>query len=383
MASFEVRGNTVRAIVSLGNKQKLTQTFDTDRQARAWAKDMERRKALGQLSVASGLTVKDVFTVYEPIAANTDSGPKDLLRLAKFCETQLAKIALDQVTPHDVQVYVQERLKSIKASSVNRELNLMSAAFTYAVKNKRWISENPCHSVRRPADGPPRQRPLLTDAELEAISISGDYSANCAPITKVQRVVACFFLSMETGLRSGEILRLRPRDIEWEEATLYVHALEKGGRKGARSGQIKADRRVPLTQKALNILLQLVDAMPTEQEPKAGFSMPPYIVGMTDAQRDAHWRKVRDRAGVTDLRFHDMKHEAATRLCKHMDVIALSHAIGTKDIRLLRDTYYLNDAANIARQLPSSLSTFRQTHDRTAIGTAAHPPKPEPASLRN
>ena len=60
---------------------------------------------------------------------------------------------------------------------------------------------------------------------------------------------------------------------------------------------------------------------------------------------------------IEDLHFHDTKHEAATRLSKFLDVLALSHAIGTKDIRLLRDTYYNNDAARAAKLLPKQLST--------------------------
>lgn len=54
-----------------------------------------------------------------------------------------------------------------------------------------------------------------------------------------------------------------------------------------------------------------------------------------------------------------MKHEAATRLAGFIDVIALSHAIGTKDLKLLRDTYYNNDASRIAHSLPDSLAEHK------------------------
>jgi integrase len=74
-----------------------------------------------------------------------------------------------------------------------------------------------------------------------------------------------------------------------------------------------------------------------------------------DSQRDALWRKAVKQAGVKDIHFHDSKHEAATRLSKFIDVLALSHALGTKDVRLLRDTYYNNDAARSASLLPKKL----------------------------
>lgn len=61
-------------------------------------------------------------------------------------------------------------------------------------------------------------------------------------------------------------------------------------------------------------------------------------------------------AEIEDLKFHDTKHEVATHLCKFLDVIALSHALGTKNLKLLRDTYYKNDAKESAKLLPDRLA---------------------------
>lgn len=62
------------------------------------------------------------------------------------------------------------------------------------------------------------------------------------------------------------------------------------------------------------------------------------------------------RAGVVNLHFHDLKHEAATRLAPYLNVLALSHAIGTKVVRLLREVYYNNDASRSAALLPQQLT---------------------------
>ena len=149
-------------------------------------------------------------------------------------------------------------------------------------------------------------------------------------------------------MRSGEMLRLRPEDYHRDEKYIRVSATEKGGRKGSRSGKARnPGRDVPLTKRAIEILDQLL------LNPVKGS---PYIVGVTDGSRDALWRKARDQSGLDDLTFHDSKHEAATRLSKFLDVFQLSHAIGTKDLRLLRDTYYSKDVARAVAQLPDQLS---------------------------
>lgn len=366
MASFEQRGSTTRVVVSLGTGKKKTATFDTLAEAKAWAARQERRKALGQLSSTSGLTVRDVFEGYTDIAEQQDSGRENAMRLAKWSQDPLADMKLSALTTHDINEWIARRLTAVNektgapitGSTVNRELNLMSAAFTWAVKTRKWIAANPCSGANRPANNRPRHRPLLTPAELEAICITTGYAPDAELTTLTSRVGACFLLSLETGMRSGEVLRLRPQDYDKTHRVIHVTALEKGGRKSARSGRAAAPgRKVPLTERAVEILDQLLESMPEGQTPAPGLMHPPYVVGMNDSQRDALWRKARDKACIEDLHYHDTKHEAATKLSKFLDVLALSHAIGTKDLRLLRDTYYNNDAREMATRLPAQIGT--------------------------
>ena len=358
MASFEKRGSSVRAIVNFPDG-KRSATFDTMSEARAWATNLERQKQLGAIKNAKVRTVEDLILDYLPRSEMSDSGRWNKLRLTNFCNSSLAKVRLDEITPHHINEWITARLTEVKPGTVNRELNLWRSVFTHGVRTRKWLTVNPCQDAMKPPAGARRDRALLTPEEIEAIAISTGYQKNGALTTKLSRVGACFFLAMETALRSGELLRLRPQDYNREARTLYVHALERGGRKGTKSGTIQGSRWVPLTNRAIEILDQLLDSMPSGQLPKKHFSMPPYIVGLSDTQRDALWRKARDRSGVEDLHFHDLKHEAATRLAKFIDVIALSHAIGTKDLKLLRDTYYNNDATRIANSLPTSLSAHQ------------------------
>jgi len=356
MASFEKRGKAVRAIVRMAGGGKKTATFDTMAQARAWAREVERKKAVGASFAADGITVGDMLECYlDEAASKTDSAKWNTVRILAFLRDPLAQRPLADVITHDVDRWIARRLsnpsertgKPVSCATVNRELNLLSGAFTYAIRVRKWIRENPCHGANRPANGPPRDRRLLTPDEIRAICTACGYSEGAALTSMAARVGACFLLALETGMRSGEILRLRPDDYNRVDRTLFVSASEKGGRKGARSGYVKASRTVPLTLRAVELVDQLLQSMPAGQ---------PYIVGMTDQQRDANWRKYRDMSGVQNLHFHDAKHEAATRLCKFLDVIALSHAIGTKNLRLLRDTYYNNDAAHAATLLPERLA---------------------------
>lgn len=361
MASFEQRGNSWRAVVRLPGGGKATATFDTKAQAQAWADEQERRKAVGD--IRTGRTVRDLFTAYYDIAIKTDSGKWNGFRIMGWLDDPIAQVSLDTITTHDINEWIDRRSRQnsrttgqmLAPSTVERELNLMSAAFTWGVKVRKWLKANPCHGSHRPAAVPPRDRPLLTEQEREMIKTSAGVHEDPVLKTKTARVGACFLLAMETGMRSGEILRLRPADYRKDQRIVRVAALERGGRKGSRSGRMLSQRDVPLTAEAVRILDALLGSMPQDQEPAETFAYPPYIVGMSDSERDALWRQIRDRSGVGDLVFHDTKHEAATRMSKFMDVIALSHALGTKNLKLLRDTYYANDAERTARLLPEKL----------------------------
>lgn len=369
MASFEIRGNSIRAIVRFPGGKKKTATFDTRAEAEAWAAAQERSKSLGTARAGSNPTVGELFEAYLPVAEKHDAGRWNNYRLMRWLDDPLASKRLHDVLTHDINEWITRRSKDINeqtgkpitGATVNRELNLMSGAFTYAIKDRRWIDVNPCHGARRPGRGRPRKRPLLTSDEIKAICIATGYDADPQLSTLTARVGASFLLALETGMRSGEILRIRPADYLRSKRTIHVSATERGGRKSAKSGRSTTDpsRDVPLTARAKELLDQLLETMPEKQEPKDGFSEPPYIVGVDDRQRDALWRKARDRSGVENLTYHDTKHEAATRLSRFLDVLALSHAIGTKDVRLLRDTYYNDDAQRSAALLPDSLSGHR------------------------
>jgi integrase len=360
MASFEDRGNSVRAIVRLPGGAKKTSTFDTRLEAEAWADRMEKKKVLGLLkpSQAGGVTNEELFEAFlDAVASKSDSAKWNRLRLMKWCKDPLAAMRVGNTLTHDINEWINRSLakpnertgKVITGATVNRELNLMSAAFAYAVKDRQWITVNPCHGARRPEQGKRRKRVLLTPEEISAIRISTGYDSDPDLRTLTSRVGACFLLTLETGMRSGEVLRLRPPDYRREISTIHVAAIEQGGRKSSKSGRSLTDpsRNVPLTARAIELLDQLLRTMPKDQ---------PYIVGVDDVQRDSLWRKARDQAGVVNLHFHDTKHEAATRLARFIDVLALSHALGTKDVRLLRDVYYNDDAQRSAALLPAQLS---------------------------
>jgi len=100
------------------------------------------------------------------------------------------------------------------------------SVFTHGVRTRKWITENPCKDSIKPPAGARRDRRLLTKTEIEALAIATGYNKNTELLTKTARVGACFFLAMESALRSGEILRTGAN--RWSQSVAGAWWLRRG-----------------------------------------------------------------------------------------------------------------------------------------------------------
>ena len=323
MATFRKRLKGWRAEVYVKGIRD-SGTFDTKSQAMAWAVDRERQLKSGPENVDSKATVKNIFELYAKEITPTKRSPKqELLRLNTFCEDKLASVKLADINASHVANWRDRRLKLVKPSSVNRELNIISNAFEVARREWKWISENPCKDVTRPKNPPPRDR-LISNKEIKLIRISLDYPEDVTPTKQIHFAALAFLFAIETAMRAGEICGIYEKHIDGPVAHLPK---TKNG----------ASRNVPLSKRAIEILSILPDTNDA-------------VFNMTASQLDGTFRKGRNRSGIDDLKFHDTRHEGITRLAKKLDVLELARMVGHKDLKMLL-IYYNETAANLAGKL--------------------------------
>jgi hypothetical protein len=74
------------------------------------------------------------------------------------------------------------------------------------------------------------------------------------------------------------------------------------------------------------------------------------VLDLTEPTRDALFRKIRQRASLEDLHFHDSRAEAIWRLSKKLDVLQLARVIGHRDLKSLL-IYYDESASELAKRL--------------------------------
>lgn len=295
---------------------KAHETFATKTAAQIWARKIEADIDAGATGGASVRPFRDALARYVREVSPTKRGEAwERKRLAALEHDPLADVPMSALDAPHVAAWRDRRLTKVTGSTVNREWNLLSHVCAVAVAEWRWLRANPFSTVRRPKEAAARTR-LPTADEIEALRIASGYHHGALQLVE-QRVFAAFLFAIETGMRSGEICALT--DVRGRVA--YLPMTKNGDA-----------RQVPLSAEALRIWQQV-----------GRFDLTP-------SQRDATWRKIRTKAGVAGLNFHDSRAEAITRLSKKLDVLALARMIGHKNINELQ-TYYRESAEDIAGKL--------------------------------
>ncbi|MFV1594007.1 site-specific integrase [Phaeobacter sp. JH20_36] len=319
MASIRKLKSGYRAEVARNGVRK-SKVFPTKQEAKDWAARAEF-EILNQDKVAAKLTLGELFERYAREVSPSKRGHRwEVIRLEKIGRDEIAKIRLENLSARDFAKWRDQRLKEVAPASVIREMQLMSSVLNVARKEWELISANPISDVRKPTKPQPRDR-LPTSAEIEAMQISAGEDLNKA----TARAFHAFKFAMESAMRAGEIAGL-----EWDRVDLDRRVALLTHTKNGRP------REVPLSTKAVELLRALPDLNP--------------VFGLSSRQLDVLFRKLRDRAAVTGLTFHDSRHAAITALSRKLDVLALARMVGHTDLRQLR-VYYNESAEELAKRL--------------------------------
>jgi integrase len=316
MATFLRRGKRWRVEVCVDGKRKSA-TKDTKAQAMAWSLEQERKLSAGD----TGKTFGDALERYSNEVSPTKRGVKwERLRINSFIADPLGAVQMIDLNQAHIAAWRDRRLCSVSAGTVLREMVLIRHCLTLAQREWLWIDNNPASNVRKPKAPQPRTRRISQD-EIDAIVSACDYLGG-KPQTTAHVVALAFMFAIETAMRAGEILSIKPDSVNMKGR--YVHlAITKNG----------TARDVPLSARAGEIL-DLVDCR----------------FAITSARLDALFRKVRDAAGIEGLRFHDTRREATSRMARVLHPMELARVTGHKDLKMLM-IYYQESASEIARKL--------------------------------
>ncbi len=300
--------------------EPLSASFDTRPQAERWAAQVEGRMAEGRfvnLGDAERTSLAEALDRYvAEVSVRKRWGEKERYIANALKRHPLKDRALAYIRGADIAKLIAElEGEGLGPNRIRLYLALLSHLFTVA--RIEWGMEglhNPMKGVRRPKPAPGRERRLKPGEEqrlLEACDV------------RLSKVVE---FALETAMRQGEIAALRWQYVDLARRVAHLPLTKNG-----------LARDVPLSTRAVEILQSLPRRLDGFVFGPAGYSH-----AFAQACR---------KAGIEDLHFHDLRHEATSRLFERgLGIETVASITGHKTWAMLRRYTHLQ-AEDIARQL--------------------------------
>ncbi|MET3712605.1 integrase [Sphingomonas trueperi] len=269
-----------------GSGRLSTKSFTSESRAKAWM--TMRQGALsryGPLEHASDPYVDTLGDLLERYGRDVSSQKRGATvegyRIGKLRRSLLAALPVAELTSKAIADYRTERSAEVSSSAIRSEISLIRR--TLETARREWgyqLLTNVAALVALPAPSAARDRRLR----------AGEYEALRDALAGHPLAWAYVRFAIETAMRRGEILSLRWRDAFLSQGCVHIPKTKNG-----------RPRTVPLTDEALNVLKAL--------KPHGEYVFPIDVHALRWA-----WTTACKRAGIQDLRLHDLRHEGVSRL---------------------------------------------------------------------
>lgn len=227
--------------------------------------------------------------------------------------TPFFKGRLADITKADIETYMVRRCEKASPGTVRKEMMVLKRLLNLAVEDEK-IPASPAAKVKSPKDPPGRVR-YLQPEEVGAV------------LDKCPRwLKPIATLAVSTGMRRGEILRLRWLDVDLVDNRIILPQTKNG------DGRI-----IYMNEMALDALRSVeLDAETDPEEPIFRLKVTPEEVSWA-------FKRACSKAGIHDVTFHDLRHTAASWLrMSGADIHTVAEVLGHKDLRMAKRYQHLS-----------------------------------------
>ena len=313
MANIRKRQGRWQAQVRRKGYSQVTKTFTSKEAAKRWIKAVETDMERGEFKPRLDMTVGQLIKRYQTDIIPKQKAHQSALVRCRRLRRMLGKINLSDLTPAHLATYRDERLKTIKPSTLKRELSILSSAINTAIID--WgipIPSNPVAMTRIPKHDGSRDRRLKDGEEEKLLAIA-------KPV--YQRTI---IIAVETAVRRGELLNIRQSHINFDNQTLHLP-------------ETKTDtpRTIPLSTRAVKALKDQIQSLSDTNVVQ--MERDPTLFRMSAPMFRHEIHKYRVKLDMEDWRFHDLRHEATSRLFERgFNVMEVALVTGHQDLRMLK-----------------------------------------------
>jgi integrase len=343
-AIFQRPDGSWSAIISLGfgadGKRMRRQVYAaTKKEVQEKLRKLQTDHALGGLTDLEKFTLEDWLTLWleNRVRVKTSATTYDRYKLVveKQLKPYLGSVRLDKLTKlHIEQLYLRLEKAGESPRMCQMSGTVLYGALRYAVDMGR-IPANPCQSVGRPKVA--KKEMHVYDSGQVQRFLKG---------AEEDRLYALYVLALETGMREGELFGLQWPDVDFDRGSLQVQRTlqELRGQFELKAPKTAAGRRrIELSPFTLGVLNDHRKRMLAEGrdvrtgqvfcDERGGFLRKSNVCRRS-------FRSVMKRAQLPQIRFHDLRHTAATLLLMAGEnVKVVSERLGHEDIQITLTTY--------------------------------------------
>lgn len=315
MATFIKRGSKWRAEIRRKGHPSQSATFETKRDAKDWADEQERKLRRGGTIASAEQTLSWLIDQYIE-DRNPDAYDTDVL---EWWREQLGAVRVTELHRDDF-TQARKRLMKKKAktgpnagelltpATVNNRMARISAVFTYALEeHSRLVTVHPVRGIRRLETnntrdpyrdgwGEDSRDALLAACDEFTVKRGGHLPVAEPALGMLVR------MALASGARAGELLGLKWRDIDFDNEVAYVYDTKNGDPRPLPMGDCIEELAKWKEERARG---------QTERERDNDLVLYNTFSGLAYNYRQ-HWQTVLKKCGLQGLRFHDLRHVAAS-----------------------------------------------------------------------
>ncbi|MCL4561925.1 MAG: site-specific integrase [Chloroflexi bacterium] len=255
------------------------------------------------------------------------------LILPALGKIQLKDLHLDRIE------HFYASLKEEHPTTIRRVHAVLHRAFERAVK-LGILFRNPAHGATLPRV-PQKEMQILDESQVSQFLVAA----------KASRYEALYHLAIVTGMRQGELLGLKWTDLYWTSGTLYVRRqlqeVTGQGREFVEPKTRSGRRSIRLGEATLTVLRahqehQKLERLVVGKRWKENGLIFTSAVGTPVYPRNMFrdYQETLDQAGLPRIRFHDLRHTAASLMLNHgVPVIVASKRLGHAKPSITLDIY--------------------------------------------
>jgi integrase len=290
-----------------------TKTFPTRDEAKIWARLIESEIDRGiyvSRYEAEHITFSELVHRYQKeVTPHKKSASREISRL-KCLDKFFGEVTLARINSEMVARFRDERLSlNLSGATVIKDLNTLSHIIDTAIKEwGLYISQNPVKNIRKPRVNNSRSRRLSYEEEIILLT-------QCRKHSLMMGSVVIF--AIETAMRLGEIINLNWSDIDIDRKIATLHM--------TKNGEV---RQVPLSRVAIASVKSL---------PRSIGSSKVFWRWKTVSSFESSWQRVLAKSEIKNFKFHDLRHEATSRLFEmNLNMMEVSTITGHKTLQMLK-----------------------------------------------